>query len=60
MGVGGNGQWVRARTEEGAKAFVAEQEMEAERLRDRAQRSREFRQRVAARLRSWLRRPSSH
>lgn len=39
---GGNGQWVRARNEEGAKAFMREREMEAERLQAAHIRSREF------------------
>lgn len=57
---GGNGQWVRARNEEGAKAFMREREMEAERREAAHNRSREFwgdlRRSIARRARSLWRR----
>lgn len=35
FGFGSNGQWVRARNAEGAKAFLAEKRVEAEKLEER-------------------------
>lgn len=42
-GTGGNGHWVRTRSPEGAKAFLQERAMEAERREAAAARSRERR-----------------
>jgi hypothetical protein len=39
-GLGQNGHWVRTRTPEGAKAFLQEKQMEAERHQAAAARSR--------------------
>ena len=41
-GYGGNGQWVRARTKQGATSLIAERKMEAERREAQRQREREF------------------
>lgn len=46
---GGNGQWVRTRTEEGAKAFLAERQLAADHARTR----RELLDRAWDRLRTW-------
>lgn len=50
----GNGQWVRARNEASAKVFIAEKEQEAERLRDRRERSAALWRRAFTRVRTWL------
>ena len=42
IGWGGNGQWVRARSPEGAKAFLEEKRLEADRLQTHRDREVEF------------------
>lgn len=57
MGGGaGNGSWGRTRTKAGARSLVAEQEMDRQRRWDSAQRSRDFRRRALAKIRSMWRR----
>lgn len=51
----GNGQWVRARNEASAKAFLAEREQEAEQIRERRERSAALWRQVASRVRRWFR-----
>ena len=51
---GGNGQWVRTRNPESAKAFLVEKRMEQERLVARRERSRELRHRVWQAARRWF------
>lgn len=58
MHIGMNGQWVRTRTPEGAKAFLDEQRMEHERREQAAAKARARRADAMAWLRSgwqWLR-----
>jgi len=53
---GGNGQWVRTRNEAGAKAFLKERQIEAERQAASRARSRAFWKRIRRRVRSlWQR-----
>jgi hypothetical protein len=53
---GGNGQWVRTRNPESAKAFLAEKRMEEERRVARRERSRELQRRIWHAVRRWFRR----
>lgn len=54
MFMGGNGQWVRARNEAGAKLFLKEKQLEAERHAASRARSRAFWKRLRRRGRSML------
>ncbi len=51
---GGNGQWVRTRTEEGAKSFQQERDADAARQAPGIERSLEMRRRVRGKLRGLL------
>ncbi|MDJ0350772.1 hypothetical protein [Cryobacterium sp. PH29-G1] len=53
---GGNGQWVRTRNKEGAKAFLQERKMESERRQAARTRSRAFWSAARRRIRSIWRR----
>lgn len=57
FGGGGNGQWVRTRTQAGAKSFLDEMEMGRRRRAEAHRRARQFGGRIAARLRRLFRRP---
>lgn len=56
---GGGGNWVRARNKEGMKAFLSEQQGEADRHFDEYSRSLAARRRMRLRIRSWFRRRHS-
>jgi len=55
-GVSGNGQWVRARNEQGAKLIMAEQEMDRRRRLRSEERGRDLRRQLRAGFREIWRR----
>lgn len=53
---GSNGQWARARNEEGARSFLDEQQASADRHADEYERSALLRRRLRAKVRAFFRR----